>query len=312
MRSDRTRGLAEGAVAALLWSPHFYFVRRALEGGGSVLTLQLHIVFWAAAACLFALFMTGRLGELSVLRRYDTVVIVLVLTGGYGFWLLRAMAIERAGEAGLPYVHGLFYAGPLVMGLLALWGRQRPTGRQVFALVAGLAGCLVIAVSSKQGYDGASGFPGLVAILLALGAAGCWAVFGLAARPIVSQEKVLPVLTVVLSAGAVCLLATCISTGENLLPASPGALWASMLLGALTVGIALGCWLKCLSVASPVTVAPLWHLGLVFGIPLVWWLAGRSPSLWALAGTAVILVAMHSSFKKHRRPNLSISDLIRG
>ena len=311
MRSDRTRGLAEGAVAALVWSPHFYFVQRALEGGGSVLTLQLHIVFWAAAACLFALFMTGRLGELSALRRYDTVLIVLVLTGGYGFWLLRAMAIERAG-AGLPYVHGLFYAGPLLMGLLALWGRQGPSGRQVFALVAGLAGCLVIAVSSRQGYDEAPGLPGLVAILLALGAAGCWAVFGLAARPIVSQEKVLPVLTVVLSAGAVCLLATCISTGESLLPASAGALWASMLLGALTVCIALGSWLKCLSVASPVTVAPLWHLGLVFGIPLVWRLAGRSPSLWALAGAAVILVAIHSSFKKHRRPDLSISDLIRG
>jgi drug/metabolite transporter (DMT)-like permease len=308
MRRAGTSGLVLGALAAMMWSPHFYGVSQAVAGGASALALQFHVVFFAAVSCLVVLFMTGRLGELAVLRRYETLVVVLVLTGGYGFWVLRALAVEKAPQ-GLPYVHALFYTGPLMLGLLSVLGRDAPQGRQMAGLIVGFVGCALIATSAQQVEATA---PGARAALLALGAAGCWAVFALAARPIVTQEKTLPVLAVVLSAGAACLLATCISTGEHLLPAGSKALWTSVLLGVVTVALGFGCWLKCLSAAHPSAAASLWYLALVFGVPWAVRVSGRSPSLWTLGGAVLILAAVHSSYGRRRRPTASISDLIRG
>ncbi len=310
MARSETTGFALGVLAALLWSPHFHAVAEAVGGATSALVFHFYVVFWAAVACLLVLLATGRLEELSVFQRRQTSFLLLVLTGGYGFWLLRALAVERSA-ADPSDVHILFYSAPLALGLLSLPTREGARGRQVAALVLGFVGCIMI-VARPSGAQGEAPGPGLGVGLVAVGAAACWAAFALAARPLVREEKVLPVGGALWSIGAVCLLATCLATGDNILAITRTALWTSMWLGVGTVALAFGCWLKCLSQMPPAFAAPLWYLALVFGVLPASRLAGVRPGWWTLGGVALILVAVYFGRGAGGRTEMTMSDLIRG
>ena len=305
-RSEST-SLALGVLAALFWGPHFGMVMKAMDEGAPVLVLHFYVVLWAAVACVALLASTGRLRQLSVFQRRQTTFLLLALTGGYGLWLLRALALERAGSD-LPGVRMWLYSGPLMLGLLSLPTREGARGRQMLALLLGLVGCIMLSVNPSGDNPGAGTW------IPALGAAACWAVFSLLARAVVRQEKALPTGAVIWSMGAACLLVTLLFTGEGgaIADITPRALWLSMVLGAGTVALGFGCWLKCLSGAAPGFAAPLWYLSLVVGIVLggraggpdsVWWLAG---------GVSLILVAVYAASAGRQRGSVTMSDVIRG
>jgi len=299
-----------GVVAALLWSPQFYVVRQMLQGSdkANVLTFYFLVLLWGGAGSLLVLFLMDRTRELSVFKRAQAHLLFLVATGGYGFWLLRALALQRS--VGSPsHVQLLFYAGPLLLGFMSLVTREAAKAGQIGGLLLGFVGCIMIAWNPAWRATEAGPSPGFRTSLIALAAAGCWAVFTLAARPLAKTEKPLPLSAIVLSMGALCILVTCFSMG-TLPSVSPKILWTSILLG-LTTAICLRFWLACLATAPAASAAPLWYLSLVFGIFWAWQMAGLSPGWFTLGGIALILVASHSAGGGRVRPEASMSDLVR-
>ncbi|MHC4789262.1 MAG: hypothetical protein ACYS8K_08700, partial [Planctomycetota bacterium] len=77
------------ALAALLWSPHFYVVDSLSRGGVPALVLHFHLLFWPALVLLVGLFLLGRRSILAVFNRRETYFLILAAAGGYGFWVLR-------------------------------------------------------------------------------------------------------------------------------------------------------------------------------------------------------------------------------
>jgi drug/metabolite transporter (DMT)-like permease len=305
MARSRTTGLVLGLLAAALWAPHFGGLSGALATGTPPLVFYFYVVFWAGLACVAALLVSGRVGELAVFRRRETALLLLTLAGGYGLWLLRALALERGG-ADLSALRVVFYSGPLLLGFLSIPGREGARAREMAALVLGLVGAIMIVSRPPGGADSAGPAPGLLATALGAGAALCWAAFCLGARRMLRSEGVLPVGAVLWCLGSALLLVTCLVTGGNVLAISPGGLWTSMWMGVVTVGLGLGCWLRCLSLVPPGSAAPLWYLSLVFGL-----VGGGLDGWWAVGGAALILVAVYASRPQQRRPSLSIGDVIR-
>ena len=309
MPRHRPGGLTAGVVAALLWSPHFYVARQMLEGSSqaNVLTFYFLVLLWGGAGSLLVLFLMDRTRELSVFKRAQTHLLFLVATGGYGFWLLRAMALQRSVDSP-SHVQLLFYAGPLLLGFMSVVTREGAKTGQIVGLILGFVGCIMIAWNPTwKATDGPS--PGFHTSLIALASAGCWAVFTLAARPLAKTEKPLALSAIILSMGALCILVTCFSMG-TFPSVSPKILWTSILLG-LATAICLRSWLACLSTAPAASAAPLWYLSLVFGIFWAWRMAHLSPGWFTLGGIALILVAAHGAGGERVRPQASMSDLVR-
>lgn len=308
-RQNRT-GFLLATVAALLWSPHFALVERLVSSpeGPSPLVAQFHVVLWGAALLMLALFAGGRLGELSVLNRREAPLLVLIALGGYGFWLLRGTAL-----AALPAQRArlLFYTAPLLIGALSLFGRRTADGRAFFALVLGFVGCIMLVEGT--GGQQATGAGTAGGHLFALASAACWAGFSLLAAPLVREERLLPVAALVLTAGAACLLVTCISTGQNVLGISLPQLGRAALGGAVTVGLATLAWLAALRRLPAVALASWWYLGLVFGSGASVLRQGRlgDDFWWLLGGTVLVLMALGSGSRSRTRGSATMSDLIR-
>ena len=179
MARSLSRGLGFCTLAALLWSPHVAAFQSLRAGGGSALALMFHGLLWAALGCLLLLFLSGRAGELRMFSRQQTLVLVLGGLGGYGFWLFLALGLG-AGQGAAPIVW--LYSAPLLMALFSAFTSERADASTVFGLVLGFVGCILVARGSASGGGEAAGDGG--SAWAALAAAGCWAVFTIAARPI--------------------------------------------------------------------------------------------------------------------------------
>jgi drug/metabolite transporter (DMT)-like permease len=307
MRASQHSAYVFALLAALLWSPQFYAVEPAVSGGAPLMVVQFHLVFWPALVLLALVFVSGSAEGLSVFSRRETHFLVLAATGGYGFWILRSLALESATQE---QARLLFYAAPLLMGLLSLLTREAADRRVAFGLVLGFVGCIMIFQGQKApGAAGASGSLG--GSLLAVAAAGCWALFSVAARPIVRQERALPVAALVAGIGAVCQLITCLTTGVSPLSISVPQMRTAALTGVFCVGGTLLLWLRCLGGMPAVLAAPFWYLGALFGV--LWALrAGWSVSgWWALGGGVLILMGLQNALAGRRQSGLTLADVIR-
>ena len=298
-----------GTLTALLWSPHFLRVQDLVAGGdASLFAVYFHVLLWPALALLALSFLTGRGAVVSVFKQRETHFLVLAGTGGYGFWLLRALALESGPAA---HAHVLFYAAPLLMAVLSRLTAERADAKTAFGLALGFMGCILLVFSQDRGV-GSVGAGSLSGWLQALGAAFCWAVFTVSARPIMREEKAIPAAAVILGIGAVFLLFTCLGRGENPLALEPGEALSAGLTGLLTVGLMMVVWLKCIA-ASPVKVAaPFWYLGLLFGLV---WARGRGihvdPVLAAI-GAVLLIVGLWYALLGRRRSAMTMGDVIRG
>jgi drug/metabolite transporter (DMT)-like permease len=247
------------------------------------------------------LFLTGKLSDVAVFGRHETLMLVLAAAGGYGFWVLRGLALEsaRIGQARL-----LFNTVPLLIGLFSLVTFERATPRTFFWLVWGFVGCIMLLAGFERG--------GVQGSITAVGAAACWAAFTLRARALVREESVLPVAFLVTAIGAGCLFVTCLSTGANVFDVSGSQLVKLLTTGVFTVGLMMAFWLKAVAAGPAVAVAPAWYFGLLFGAlwPL---LGGRGGSWWWFLGGAVLIVlsAHGSRGAREKRKTVSVGDIIR-
>lgn len=316
-RSERM-AFVFGALAALFWSPNYLALTHTVSREAPqapLVVIQFYMLLWAAAAMLLVLFLSGRMDELAAFKRKETHFLVLVLSGGYGLWLLRALSIQRMDDG--TNVRLLFYSAPLIVAVLGFLGAEKPSGKQIAALLLGFVGCImIIGGPGRLGAQAASteasgGFGGVPA---AVGAAACFALFSLVARQLLAEEKVLPVAVVVLCGGALCLMVTCFSMGmgKDFFSITWKGLWLTVVFGVLTVGVTFALWLKCLAAVPAVSAAAFWYLGAVFGI---WWsyrMAGVRPGWWALGGTVLVLLCLQGAARSRQKARTTLGDIIRG
>ncbi|MFP4176780.1 MAG: EamA family transporter [Planctomycetota bacterium] len=309
MTRSETSGFVLGLLAVLFWSPHLLSLLHYGSGQTPMLVLHFHILLWAAVVSWGLLIVSGGVDKLSVFQRHETRFILLVLTGGYGMWLLRAFAVEQAGNPA--NVHILFYAGPLLLGIMSLTSSEGATLKQIGALVLGFVGAIMILARPGEGETAAGMAPAASTAGLALAGAALWAVFALLARPLVRNEPVLPTATLIWSLGSACLLVTCLSTGENILEITPRDLYTTILIGGGTITAGMGLWLKCLSEVTVAFAAPIWYLSLIPGIGLTYWLEDQWPGWLAIGGAVLILLICRSGQSRDRTDQMTLSDVIR-
>ena len=296
--------------AALCWSPHSLLAHRVTSQGTPLLVFYFHVLLWAALASLALVVLTGRMDELSVFKRRESRFLLLVLCGGYGLWLLRGLALDRSPQNPTG-THMIFLLGPLLLGLLSMPTRRGARGRQIAMLALGFAGCVGVLASART--DGlANLLPGFWGSVLALGTALCWAVFTIIVRKFARDERVLPVGAVLWSMGAACLLITCLSRGENVLEISRSGLWISMVLGAGTVALGFGLWMRSLGEVPPAYAAPVWYMTAVFGVFWTYLIEDSVPNWWTVGGVILILLVSRSGRSTEEQSHTTISDVIRG
>jgi len=311
MQAPQRSALLYGILAALLWTPHFYILESLRREGVPLLVAQFHCVFWPALVFGLFLIVSGRASAIGAFKGQETHILALSALGGYGFWILRTVALDGPG---IPHARALLYAAPFAIALFSVFSSERADRQRVFALLVGLIGAVMLA--EGQGKGTLSGTLGAGRALAALAGACCWALFSLLARPLVREEPVLPVVALATGIGAFCLLVSCISTGESLLVGfhkiTMAQLRTLILTGFFTVGLMMVCWLKCLSKVSAAQAGPLWYLGLLFGA--VWaLLGGWGISIWwTLGGTVLVLLALRSDLTDRQRSAVTLGDLIRG
>jgi len=117
--------------------------RRLLKGKGAPTApvLAFYFVFGGAVALLLVMFLLGRLPELRIFNRRETHFLVLVATGGYGFWILRSLTMDALDFS---TARLLFLTAPLAIGALSAFSREKADGRALFGLALGFVGCILL------------------------------------------------------------------------------------------------------------------------------------------------------------------------
>ena len=307
MHPPHKRAFVLATLAALLWSPHPYLLESLRQGGVPLLVAQFHFVFWPAVAFAIALFLSGRGPALLAFRGQETHVMALAAAGGYGFWVLRAVASEAV--AGAP-TRALLCAAPLLMAVLSILTSERPDRRVTLVLLAGLAGSVLLVVGQSRGTGVATHV--VRGSLSAFGAAACWAAFSLLVRPLMREEdQALPVAALVTGIGAVCLFVSCLSTGENVLRISMPQLWGLIFAGLFTVGLVMLLWLKSIGSAPVTLAAPFWYLAPVLGVAWALVSGWRVSLWWTLSGVALVLLSLRTVLSGRQQTPLTLADVIR-
>ncbi len=305
-RSWRT-AVAFGVLAACFWAPHFGLMERLRTGpdGPARLVLTFYFLLGAAAFLLAYLFLTGRASELRMFNRRETNFVAVAALGGYGFWMLRSLTLDSLAA---DHARVLFASAPLLMAGFSAFTRERADGRTFVGVLLGFVGCIML--FQPQG----SVSPGVRPAILGLAAAACWALFSLAARPLVREEKALPVAGLVTGIGWAILLVTCLSAKADLFSVGARQLGLALVGGAATVGLMMAAWLKCLAGLPAPVAGSLWYLGAVLaGVAPYVGLGGEKPGAWYLVGGAsLVFVGIQSGLAGRRRATVTISDILRG
>lgn len=309
-RSDKG-GIALVALASLFWAVSYSVLSRLTQEGIPPLVVEFHLLLWAAVAALLLLVVTGRADELWAFQRQETHFLVLVATGGYGFWLFQALALRRLDPT---TAHLAFYVGPLMAGvILAFQGKATPR-KHLVALLWAFVGAIIIFRDPARYSTPAGGTAALWSrgYGAAAGWALCWVFFSMVGNSLMESAKALPAAALVLAVGAVCLLITCIGAGRNVLGISANQLVACMGAGGLAVACSFTLWLKALGRLSLVSAAGLWYLGVLFVAVADYFLEGLTPGWLTLGGAILILLGVRGGLRHKPRADTTIGDIIRG
>jgi drug/metabolite transporter (DMT)-like permease len=266
------------ALIAFIWGASFLFIRVGVETFGAGLVPALRIAFGAAALALVPA------SRRPIARADWPAVALLGLLWMAIPFLLFSIAERTVPTAIAGMING---AVPLTSaGVAALWHRRAPSQRRTVALLTGLAGVTVIALSVARDPGGAADRVGVVMLLFGI---VCYGVSANVALPLQRRYGALPVL---LRVQAVALVAS-IPYGVVGLPDARFS-WVGLgcmfCLGALGTGLAYAAS----SILVGRTDATRGTIG-VFLTPIVATALGvflRHESLpaGALAGSALVLV----------------------
>ncbi|HEY0063873.1 MAG TPA: DMT family transporter [Telluria sp.] len=205
----------------------------------------------------------------------------------WGFQLLRGvlgiamLALFAYGirALSLAEAYAIFFIAPaLITALSVLFLKERVNAARWLAIVAGLAGVVVVLRPTGAGMLTLGG-------LAILGAAACYAVSAITARVLGRTDR---------SEHVVLWLILLISAGASAL-AAPNWVHVGMDEAALLCALAVSGFLGQLAVTEafsrgePSSVAPLEYTALAWGIGLDWLLWNTLPDRYTLIGAAIII-----------------------
>ncbi len=303
-KRDYGMGFFPGLLAAFFWSFHFPVMFNYVDA--APLVFYLHALLWASIVSLTLLTLTGRMDELSLINRKSGTLFLLVLFGGYGLWVLLALAFHHS-EEGRQAVEPLFYTGPVLLVFLSMFMKGGAGRGRLFASCLGFTGAALI-LYITAGFS----IPGLLPFIFSVGAAFCWAVFSLAASTLLSRKETLPALALTLCISTVCVLLTCISMRMDVLAIARHDVWMSMAVGGLSAAAGYGFWMKCMSLQrTPSNAATWWYAALIFGVVGHHVFIDPIPRLpWTIPGIVLILFSFRTTGAGRERTEMILGDMV--
>lgn len=282
----RALGIVLCVASAAFFGAMGIFGKLAYEQGASVGTL-LSVRFVAAAALFWVvLAASGRLAALRRLPRRDVALALGLGAVGYAAQAGAYFAALSRLDASLLSL--LLYTFPVMVALAAAaLGRERLTGRVVFALaLASLGGVLVLGGAPSGALDP-------VGTALGLTAAVVYSAYILTSAPVSSRLDPLVLATLVATGAAFTLTVAGVVDGDL----SPGAVsvagygWLTAIAVVSTVG-AITLFFAGLSRVGPTTASIVSTFEPVTAIALAAMVFGESLSAVQLGGAALVLGAV--------------------
>ncbi len=300
-------GFVPGVLAAICWGTHFPLLLNRVSAATDPLVFYFHCVFWAAIASMTLLTLLGRTDELSLISSRSGTIFMLVLTGGYGLWMLLATAFRIQPDGGHD-VELVFYSGPVVLAFFSLFTRGGSRQVRLGPPLVGLAGVILII----YGIGGLE-TPGLRVFAFAAGAAVIWAVFSILSYSLLRRFEVLPALVLMLCVSTVCLFLTSLIMRIDVLAIDRGDIWVSILVGTISIAMGLGLWMKCMSgLNMPSKASTLWYGAPILSVFLYGYFDGAGMGWASFAGIIVILFSFKSGGKPREKTETTFGDMLSG
>ncbi len=305
-RKDRSSGFLPGMMAVLFWSIHFPLLLNYVSDTTPLTVFYFHALLWASIASMALLTLTGRIDELSLINRRSGTLFLLVLSGGYGLWMLMVAAFHFQNAGGRA-IELFFYSGPLFLVFLSMFTRGGVRKGGFVMALAGFLGVFLILFST-----GGMSVPAPAALICVAAAALCWAVFSIAASTLLRRSETLPILVLTLCLSTACLFLTSLMMRQDMLGIERSDIWVSMVVGALAIAGCYGLWMRCMTAQSTASNAATWWYGaVVFGA--VWYHSViDSATGWAgvVTGALFILFSFRASGRARERTLAVLGDLV--
>lgn len=297
--SDRTRGLAYGLAASLLWGSTYVVFRLLYEQSDLDpigVTFARFLIGGATLAAAVAA--QGRGRSLSALRRDPIPFLWLGLSGIAGMGVLVAVAtlLTSADDVSL-----IMNSNPVLIALLAPLVGERWNAYRLAGALVGMAGVAVVVAGGAHS-PGPAGAHDLWGALAALGAAFAWATFTLLGKQVSRRYGGLTTTTLAMLWGALLLAA--------LLPAAhlptrlpAGAILLLLYLGFLPSAAAFAFWYRALALVDASFLAPTQYLAPAATVVLAWIFLGERPGAVFYAGLALVSAGIALSSRSHNEGN---------
>jgi drug/metabolite transporter (DMT)-like permease len=227
-------------------------------------------------------------GQVPLPRRADgAAVVALGVLGNVVYQLLFIFGIDRtrAGNASL-----LFAGTPILTALIAAAAFREHLPRRVWAgVLASVAGMALVIVGSGEALG--MGSETLAGDLILLGASVAWAAYSVGSQPLIGRYGPVAVTAWTLWAGTPVLLVLGLPPLLAHDLAGLGALvWGSVLFsGVLGIGIAYLIWYHGVRHIGSTRTATYSNLVPVLAVLVAWGWLGEVPTVWQVAGAAVII-----------------------
>jgi drug/metabolite transporter (DMT)-like permease len=171
------------ALIAVIWGASFLFIRQGVEAFGAGLVPPMRIAFGAIALGVLPA------SRRPIERRDWRAIAVLGLIWMALPFLLFSIAEETVPTAVTGMINGAVPLSSAAVG--AIWQRHLPSLRRCVALLIGLAGVTVIAISATRGATSRADPTGVLMLLLAI---VCYGISANMALPLQRRYGALPVL----------------------------------------------------------------------------------------------------------------------
>jgi drug/metabolite transporter (DMT)-like permease len=281
-------------LLVLIWAVNFSVIKVALA--------QLEpLAFNALRFPLAALLVLGvlrRRGPLPRPARADVPrIVALGLLGNvfYQFFFIHGIDATLAGNASL-----LLAASPILTALLsAALGHERVGPAVWLGVLATVAGMALVVLGGAAGVG--LGLATLRGDLLMIGAAAAWAAYTVGSRPPIARYGSVAVTAWTLWVGTVGVVLVGIPdlAGTDWAALTPSAWLALAYAGPLGIGVAYLLWYQGVRRIGNTRTATYTNLVPVVALGVAWAWLGERPSIWQLAGAAVIIGGI-SLARRHR------------
>ncbi len=293
MKSPRTKALAFGVLASVLWGTVFVAARYLvdLRGLNPFYTAALRFCTGAAATFAFCLMRYGVVRVLAA-RKY---MWHLVILGAMGTFLMGICVFLSARYTTSINSSLIVNSNAIFITIFALLIGERVGLVQGLGVFVGLVGCSIVMLGSApaQLHPASNNALGC---LLALGAAICWAAYTAFGKRIVRETGGLITSAWAMSWGGLMLAIVAVAVG-GVRPLTGYEPLAVAYMGIFPTAIAMGLWYKALENVDSSALGPSQYVAPLVSVVLGWVLLREPLGPTFVAGGLLTLVGMYMAAK---------------